>query len=377
MKLAINASRAKSGGAKNHLISILSNIDPIKYGFTEVHVWTYPELKESIPKRSWLFIHSPPSSNKAIFFQLSWEFFALYVILKIKKFDVLLNVDAGSVCRFNPSITMSRDMVAFEPGEISRLGFSLAALRQVFLKKIQCSSLRSARVPVFLTLYASNVIQDCCGNIKNYKIIPHGASNIFRDHSQKISWPNKAEDPIKIIYVSPISLYKHQWNLIKAIRYLRLKKFKIELLLVGSGEKNALKKLQKEINISDPLNEFVSYINEVKHVEIPKLLSSSHVFAFASSCENMPNTLIEAMCMGLPIACSNKGPMPEILRDAGEYFDPHSTISISKALKKIILDREYRETISSRAIEYSLEFTWERSSNQLFLALSNLANESN
>ena len=39
MKLAINASRAKSGGAKNHLISVLSNIDPISYGFDEVHLW--------------------------------------------------------------------------------------------------------------------------------------------------------------------------------------------------------------------------------------------------------------------------------------------------------------------------------------------------
>ena len=39
--------------------------------------------------------------------------------------------------------------------------------------------------------------------------------------------------------------------------------------------------------------------------------------------------------MGLPIACSNKGPMPEILRNAGAYFDPNSSISIRKAIEKI------------------------------------------
>lgn len=377
MKLAINASRAKSGGAKNHLISILSNIDPIKYGFTQVHLWIYSDLKESIPKRSWLHIHSSSFSNQGIFFQLSWEFFILYLILKKRKFNVLLNVDAGSICRFNPSITMSRDMLAFEPGEISRLGFSLGALRQIFLKKIQCSSLKNSIFSVFLTKYASNVIQNCCGTMKNYKIIPHGVSNNFRDHTKKVPWPNNEVDTIKVIYISPISLYKHQWNLVRAISQLRLKKIKIELLLVGPGEKVALKKLQKEIFTSDPNNEFVTYLDEVKHDEIPKLLSSSHIFAFASSCENMPNTLIEAMCMGLPIACSNKGPMPEILRNAGEYFDPSSPISIRKAIEKIILDSEYREKISRLAIKYSNEFSWEKSANQLFLALSNLANEYN
>ena len=375
MKLAINASRAKSGGAKNHLISVLSNIDPISYGFDEVHLWIYSDLKESIPKRSWLHIHSSSFSNQGIFFQLCWELFILYLILKKRKFNVLLNVDAGSICRFNPSITMSRDMLAFEPGEISRLGFSLAGLRQIFLKRIQCSSLKSSFVSVFLTKYASNVIQNCCGTMPNYKIIPHGVSNNFRNHTKKVPWPNNEVDTIKVIYISPIFLYKHQWNLVRAISQLRSRKFKIELLLVGAGENVALKKLQKEILTSDPNNEFVTYLDEVEHNEIPRLLSSSHIFAFASSCENMPNTLIEAMCMGLPIACSNKGPMPEILRDAGEYFDPNSPISIRKAIEKIILNSKYREKISRLAIKYSNDFSWEKSANQLFLALSNLANE--
>ena len=146
---------------------------------------------------------------------------------------------------------------------------------------------------------------------------------------------------------------------------------------MGSGEKVALKKLQKEILTSDPNNEFVTYLDEVEHDEIPRLLSSSHIFAFASSCENMPNTLIEAMCMGLPIACSNKGPMPEILKNAGEYFDPNSPISIRKAIEKIILNSKYREKISRLAIKYSNDFSWKKSANELFLALSNLANEYN
>ena len=46
---------------------------------------------------------------------------------------------------------------------------------------------------------------------------------------------------------------------------------------------------------------------------------------FASSCENMPNILLETMGAGLPIACSNRQPMPEILKNGGEYFDPEKS----------------------------------------------------
>ena len=43
-----------------------------------------------------------------------------------KELPGLLNVDAGSVCRFRPSVTISQDMLSYEPGEIDRYGFSLS-----------------------------------------------------------------------------------------------------------------------------------------------------------------------------------------------------------------------------------------------------------
>ena len=48
----------------------------------------------------------------------------------------------------------------------------------------------------------------------------------------------------------------------------------------------------------------------------------------------MLNTLIESTCVGLPIACSNRGPMPEVLEDGGVYFDPENTQSIKRSIEK-------------------------------------------
>ena len=49
------------------------------------------------------------------------------------------------------------------------------------------------------------------------------------------------------------------------------------------------------------------------------------------------------MCLGLPIACSDRGPMPEVLNGAGVYFDPENIQSIKKSIEKIIIDKELKK----------------------------------
>ena len=80
----------------------------------------------------------------------------------------------------------------------------------------------------------------------------------------------------------------------------------------------------------------------------------------------MPNTLIEGMSSGLPIACSNRGPMPEILKDGGVYFDPENVEEIEKAILKIIVDPFERMSISKKALELSNFYNWKRCSRETF-----------
>jgi glycosyltransferase involved in cell wall biosynthesis len=83
----------------------------------------------------------------------------------------------------------------------------------------------------------------------------------------------------------------------------------------------------------------------------------------------MPNTLIEGMASGLPIACSNRGPMPEVLEDGGIYFDPENSASIAEAIEKIITDKELRITIAKRAKQLSEQYLWESCADATFAYL--------
>lgn len=355
--VGIDASRNRSGGAKAHIIGILSASSPEKFGITKVHLWSYKALLDSIPDAPWLVKHCPEEIEKSLLHQLVWQYKNLSVELKRNKCDVLLTTDAGSVCRFNPSVVMSRDMLSFEPGEISRYGISLAWLRLFVLRYVQVSALKNASSALFLTQYAADMIQKFSGKLKNIRVIPHGLSeNFFVEYPDK-SWPAEGE-PIVCTYVSNADLYKHQWHVIDAVSRLKRSGYNIKLELVGAGSGHAAARVSEAVALHDPEGNYIKVMNLVPHKDVPAYLRKSDVFIFASSCENMPNTLIEAMASSLPIACSNRGPMPEILTDAGSYFDPEDAASIMGSIKAILDNVEYRNELAKKAKLLSLKYSW-------------------
>ena len=69
----------------------------------------------------------------------------------------------------------------------------------------------------------------------------------------------------------------------------------------------------------------------------------SDIFIFASSSETFGISLLEAMALGLPIVCSNKSSLPEILDDGGLYFDPNNHIELYNQINKLIKNKKLRK----------------------------------
>lgn len=147
---------------------------------------------------------------------------------------------------------------------------------------------------------------------------------------------------------------------------IRNKGIDLQLDLVGGGKGKARDLLERQINKSDPDNLFVEQHEFLPRKILPGFLSNADLFIFASSCENMPNTLIEAMAAGLPIACSNRGPMPEVLKNGGVYFNPEDPVSIAKAIDDLIKNGTKRAVLSKRAKELSRQYSWKRCAHETF-----------
>ena len=76
--------------------------------------------------------------------------------------------------------------------------------------------------------------------------------------------------------------------------------------------------------------------------------------------------LMEAMRSGLPIVSSNFGPMPEVLGEAGEYFDPTKPVELVNSLEMVIKNSNRRKEMSELAYKKSLNFDWQKTQNLTF-----------
>ena len=357
--VGIDASRNRSGGAKGHLVGILRDSDPREHGIGLVHVWSYSGLLDAVPDRPWIVKHGPAALQGSLWQQLWWQRRHLPQEARQAGCDVLLNTCAGSVCRYSPAVVMSRDMLSYEPGEIDRYVYGKAWLRLLVLRHVQNRSLRFADGAVFLTRYAADVIQGVSGPLRNVAVVPHGVGDEFKSVVGRGTWPDGG-DPVKCLYVSNAAPYKHQWHVVRAIAELRSRGHDLRLELVGGGGGPALARLTEELRRSDPRGEFVTCTGYLPPGELPKVLAAADLFIFASSCENMPNTLIEAMAAGLPIACSNRGPMPEVLDGAGVQFDPENPEAIASAIARLLADKSLRDDCAARARMLADQYSWAR-----------------
>jgi glycosyltransferase involved in cell wall biosynthesis len=358
--IGIDASRNRSGGAKAHLIGILSELNPSDYNIQKIHVWSFKSLLDQLPNYPWLIKHNPISLEQSLFSQLFWQAASLSNEVRMSGCDILFTTDASTICRFKPMVVLSQDLLSYEPGMMRYFGFGLARMRLLAILFLQNLAFRRSESVIFLTRYAGKVIQQSCGLLQNIAYIAHGVDAVFKYSQEVKSWPVSGERSISCIYVSNAELYKYQWVVVEAISLLRKRGYNLTLTLVGGGKGPAQIKINNSIAFLDPSGVFVKQLDFLPKEELLTHLSLADLFVFASGCETFGITLLEGMSVGLPIACSHRSSLPETLQDGGVYFNPEDSESIAVAIEQIIQSPELRLAIAQRAKILSQQYSWKR-----------------
>ncbi len=68
---------------------------------------------------------------------------------------------------------------------------------------------------------------------------------------------------------------------------------------------------------------------------------------------------LEAMAHNCPVIVSRAASMPEVVGDAGEYFDPSSPESIATAIVNVVFSTEKTSSLIRKGQERSKKFSWE------------------
>lgn len=377
MILGIDASNIRIGGGLTHLIELLRVGDPIAHGFDKVIVWSGRRTLDRLEVRPWLSTETAPLLNGNLFDRTLWQRRHLSAAARAARCDVLFVPGGSFAGDFRPMVTFNQNILPFEPAEIRRFGWSWMTLKMRLLRAAQGRTFRRADGVIFLTDYAESVVRKALGAIPGRtRAIPHGVDPRFaapaRDE-RPIETCSFAH-PMRLLYVSPVYPYKHQWHVVEAVARLRAEGLPVALDLIGhAGHQPSLRRLRETMARVDPAGEFVTYEGHVEHTDLPARYAAADLFVFASSCESFGQILTEAMSMGLPIACANRSAIPEVVGEAGAYFDPESAASIADALRGLVTDPARRRRLRAAGLDRARRFSWARCAADTFDLLAECA----
>jgi glycosyltransferase involved in cell wall biosynthesis len=377
MIVGIDASNIRAGGGVTHLVELLRAADPQAYGFSQVIVWSGSKTLNRIDDRPWLVKSNQPMLDKSLPYRTFWQRFRLSSLARAAGCDVLFIPGGSYAGNFHPMVTLSQNLLPFEWRELRRFGWSWMSLKLFLLRISQGRTFKRADGLIFLTRYARDVVmQVITTSTGKTTIVPHGIDGRFvcPPREQLTNNNYSTINPFRILYLSIIDMYKHQWYVAEAVASLRKAGVPLEIDFIGPAYGPALKHLLESIQKHDPKGEFLHYRGAIPFEKLHTAYRQADAFVFASSCENLPNILIEAMAAGLPIACSNKGPMPEVLGDAGEYFDPERPAEIASAIRTLFDSPELRSRLASESFEKSQSYSWKRCSDETFSFLALASN---
>ena len=377
MILGIDACHIRGGGGGvTHLVELLRAADPLVYGFEKVIVWGDLAILDRIEERPWLSKRRDPLLEKSLPYRAYWQRYRLSRLARESECSVLFVPGGSFPGHFQPTVTMSRNMLPFERRELKRFGLSWMTLKLIVLRVVQARAFRRADGLIFLSRYAHDrvmpIIRRSAGRTT---LIPHGIDDRFTCSVRKqfAIGEYSLDRPFRVLYVSSVDVFKHQWQVVEAVRELRAAGLPVALELIGPAYPPALRRLKRTMDLADPSGQFARYLGAVPHGELHSRYRLADVCLFASSCENLPNNLLEGMASGLAIACSDRGPMPEVLGDTGVYFDPENPRSIATALKTLIDAPELRARMASASLERSQKYSWKHCAEETFAFLAEVA----
>ncbi len=375
MIIGIDACNIRQGGGVTHLSQLLNESNPKRHGFTKIVVWSSKKTLSCLPDFEWIEKKNNWFLEKNFISAFYFQLFLFSSELKSSFCDIVFVPGGTFLSFFRPFVTVSQNMLPFDLNEAFRYKSTLKKIKFLLLRITQSYTFKTAGGLIFLSEYAKNIICSKISVTNFIDIIPHGINYEFTEKPrlQKSISEYSFDNPYKLLYVSILSPYKHQNNLVKAVCELYNSGVPVKLILIGPSELESLYEFNKALDLYDSSKLCIEYKGGLPHDMLFLEYKSADGFIFASTCENLPIILIEAMSAGLPIICSKFGPMQEVLgENSGMYFNPLDLIDTQNKIKEFLLSKTLRDKISYDSFTRSLNFTWTGMADKTFSFLTKI-----
>jgi len=110
---------------------------------------------------------------------------------------------------------------------------------------------------------------------------------------------------------------------------------------------------------NNKLEKFVYRKDKLTFRELNNIYCAVDILSFPSLYEGFGWPPLEAMACGTPVIASNVSSLPEIVGDAAVQINPSSTEELEEAIRKILIDRKFRESLINRGYKNIQKFSWD------------------
>lgn len=152
----------------------------------------------------------------------------------------------------------------------------------------------------------------------------------------------------KIVSVGRLVPQKNQKMLINAFKIFHNSNCDYKLEIYGEGElRKELEKFIDDLGMSD----CVFLLGNDKNVH--SRILDANLFVLSSNYEGMPNSLIEAMCLGLPVISTKVSGANELIKDGhnGLLVNINDVDELTKKMQDLVNNEEKSACIAKNAIE--------------------------
>ena len=372
MNIGFDLHNIRDGGGPNYVRNLIEAADPERDGFTMLHLFGSPKVLDYFPEKPFVCKHPLTELGRSLPFRTWFVATKLPALLRKFKCDVLYSPGGIAFGNFRPYATISRNMMPFSPEFWGMYPiFSGDRVRLHLLRWLNAATFSRADGMIYLTDTAHQRIGPLLGpHAAPFEIIAHGVDHARftpTRHHVKPGLGNSVQ--ARIVYPSRLEPYKKQVEVIHAFADHLTEFPNLRLELCGPANPTYLEAVNSAIAYAATRGREVVYLGELSNAELPLLYANSDMMVFASSCENLPNILIEALASAIPICCSNCSPMPEVAQDACHYFNPSNPVDIAAAIREMLTDQNEALKRADRGVQQAQKHQWTVTSQRTFAFL--------
>jgi glycosyltransferase involved in cell wall biosynthesis len=113
----------------------------------------------------------------------------------------------------------------------------------------------------------------------------------------------------------------------------------------------------------------VPFLTSDRAFELAEVYSAALAYLEPSLHEGFGMQVVEAMSCGVPVVCSNRGALPEVVSDAALLVDPLNVVEISEALLLVLSDNALKNKLVNQGYKRASFINWSETAKVIYNGL--------